>query len=1324
MKKSANERGERRRRPRRRPGRLRRWLLRPAIWALAALALAVLGGWLVLRSDWLEERLARRIELELSARFDREVRFEGLSFTLLPLGVEVTGATIAGLEPDDPPFAAVERLVVEAAFGSLRRREIELQRVVATGPRVALRFGEEGEDNLVHWRRREEREGRSPFRPEIRIGQIAVEGGELAVDDRRLPLDFEARNLRARLLGLGELEVQGQLQAEDVSVLLPGGRPYLGALAAKVRIDPEGLEVLNARVSGPDLDAAARGAWSWREEKSLALDVDARGETALLERLGYLEGLMEGPFRFDGGFAWRPESWGYRGRVESPRLTVLDRRLEGVEGVLSGDRGGLRFDLERAGYGGGAVGGAVIVDTGGGATSVALDLKLDAVRLERLLADQEIPVTGVDGRVSGGFTYEFAAAEPRLGEGWADLRIAAEPEPRPGSLRVTGTAPLAIQRGVLRSRALRLVSAAQRIESSGTYDIGRAEGRFDYRIDSDRIAELFRLVPLPAPGEPVPPWLPATGSGVVEGTLAIAAGGVTTDLTADLFGVDAEGYHAERLQGSMRLGAAGVERLRLELLREEGAIIVTGSVPFGEAAPPSPGFFLAVEAVGWPLADLAVWMPLELPVDGRVGGHLELGGRPEAPAGVMDVALRPAVVSGLDVDALELRMRFDPERVAIEELRLAAEAGEVRLAGEVPLAGEGLSLALESSPLDLAREPLAALGQGRLAGTLTVVGRIAGSLERPAVDADLGWADLALAGRRLGENGDASTRVLWDGEELRAEGSLLGLVRFEGGGRLDREGAALELAVSSSRLADLAALALPEPTEEFSGSFAGRLTAGADFTAGGEIALGLELQRLEARFRDHALANLEPVRLRLDGDTLILDSVFLGEEGGTSEVFLAGRVLLDGSNSIELNLQSTLDTAWFGVLLPDLELRGGTFDAIASIGGTLAEPRLNGVGELAGARLLLADLPYSFDELRGVALFYPEQLVIDSARARFAGGSVLAGGSVRLRGPDAPGYRLQFSGRGLSVRYPEGWLLRGDAEVVLSSTPEGRQVRGTVDLDRAFYLQDVELGLGALLQALFERRRLEVEETSELLATTQLGVQVSGERALRIRNNLANLEGSADLSLRGSLARPVVFGKVELVPGGTVVYADSDYVVQRGLLTFANPYRIEPVVDLVATTDRRDYDVTLNLSGSLDRLNATFSSDPPLADLEVLALLTGGVGLPASGAGVAGTSSVGAEGFLYGQAASLITRRVNRLFGLDKLRIDPLTSSTGSLSSARVTVGKRLSRDLTATYSYDPTSTEQQVLEMEWHISRSLVLVVTQNGDNTYAVDARWEKAF
>ena len=79
--------------------------------------------------------------------------------------------------------------------------------------------------------------------------------------------------------------------------------------------------------------------------------------------------------------------------------------------------------------------------------------------------------------------------------------------------------------------------------------------------------------------------------------------------------------------------------------------------------------------------------------------------------------------------------------------------------------------------------------------------------------------------------------------------------------------------------------------------------------------------------------------------------------------------------------------------------------------------------------------------------------------------------------------------------------------------------------------------------------------------------------------------------MQGTLAAPVVFGTVEAEPGGTLIYSDNEYEVERFLLTFNNPNRIDPIIDLVARTEVRSYDITLNLSGTLDRLDTRFTSD-------------------------------------------------------------------------------------------------------------------------------------
>ncbi|MDX1632918.1 MAG: translocation/assembly module TamB domain-containing protein, partial [Thermoanaerobaculia bacterium] len=195
----------------------------------------------------------------------------------------------------------------------------------------------------------------------------------------------------------------------------------------------------------------------------------------------------------------------------------------------------------------------------------------------------------------------------------------------------------------------------------------------------------------------------------------------------------------------------------------------------------------------------------------------------------------------------------------------------------------------------------------------------------------------------------------------------------------------------------------------------------------------------------------------------------------------------------------------------------------------------------------------------------------------------------------------------------------------------------------------------------------------------------------------------------------------------TLVYNDNRYVVERASLVFANPYRMEPVLDLVARTEVAEYDVTLSLFGPLDRLAASFSSDPPLPDLEVLSLLVSGSptrlssGFPELGGGDASTSA--AEGLLFGQAASLISERVGALFGFDAFRIEPLSTSGGQVSSARVTVGKRFSSRLYVTYSYDPSTTGEQRIQAEYQLGEGWLVRLTQE-EEAYTVDFLRERRF
>src|ERR1043165_2395616 len=59
----------------------------------------------------------------------------------------------------------------------------------------------------------------------------------------------------------------------------------------------------------------------------------------------------------------------------------------------------------------------------------------------------------------------------------------------------------------------------------------------------------------------------------------------------------------------------------------------------------------------------------------------------------------------------------------------------------------------------------------------------------------------------------------------------------------------------------------------------------------------------------------------------------------------------------------------------------------------------------------------------------------------------------------------------------------------------------------------------------------------------------------------------------------------------------------RGDVTFANPVAIDPQVNLQATTHVRNYDLDVTVTGTPDRLNVNYRSEPPLPKSDIIALL-------------------------------------------------------------------------------------------------------------------------
>ncbi|MFP5247374.1 MAG: translocation/assembly module TamB domain-containing protein, partial [Thermoanaerobaculia bacterium] len=151
------------------------------------------------------------------------------------------------------------------------------------------------------------------------------------------------------------------------------------------------------------------------------------------------------------------------------------------------------------------------------------------------------------------------------------------------------------------------------------------------------------------------------------------------------------------------------------------------------------------------------------------------------------------------------------------------------------------------------------------------------------------------------------------------------------------------------------------------------------------------------------------------------------------------------------------------------------------------------------------------------------------------------------------------------------------------------------------------------------------------------------------------------------------------------------------------------------------YEVTVNLTGTPDRLTPTITSDPPASDITLFSILGfGGLGSRDAAQQAGGVGLIG-QSLLYQSIGTLIGSRVFPF--VDSFAYDPGTLDAGSGSGAKVTFEKRLSNKIRflLVYNLDNQQSRQVV---EWLVNPSWTVQLTRDETDEYRLDARFRRRY
>ncbi|RLQ88429.1 translocation/assembly module TamB domain-containing protein [Notoacmeibacter ruber] len=706
--------------------------------------------------------------------------------------------------------------------------------------------------------------------------------------------------------------------------------------------------------------------------------------------------------------------------------------------------------------------------------------------------------------------------------------------------------------------------------------------------------------------------------------------------------------------------------------------------------------------------DIANAIVPDLEAAGTISGTAEITGPRNAPSVAFDVngegltvaQLSDAGIRPLVVDA---RGQTDGRTLDVNASLSNSQGVNAVVNGRVPLGSEGsldLQVDLDAVPLELANTVRPDLGAD---GTISGNGRVTGTLSSPNVDFDLRGDGLTVA--QLRQNGVAPLSLRasgqTNGQTLRLDATATnnqgvrlaanGTVPVGGNGNMavNIDVAAVPLSLANSVRPDL--------------GLSGTLTGSARVT-GSLSSPNADFQLAVPNLNASALQGVGPLAVDAQGRF-------------ANQAVQLGRLNVAGGQGLALNASGTIPLWGSGLnvsfdgaaplAIADrfLDSRGtsigGTVQISGQATGALANPNIAVSVNTSGASLFDPQTNTRLTNIDISATANRQQVVIQSASANLSGGGSLgASGSVGLTNGFPANITITLN----QARYSDGEFIaatvNGTIRITGSLTADPL-IAGNIDVARAEITVPDSFGSSVDIQAVnhinapsdvratlaraFPGSGGRIPTPASRPSVPRLDITLSAPNQIFVRGRGLDAELGGQLRLTGNTRNIQPVGGFELIRGRLAILGKR-ITFQSGTITFVGD--MNPYLNFVASSQAEGTTIYINVQGTVDSLDISFSSDTQLPEDEALALLIFGRGIgQLSPLQLAQLAAAAAE--LAGNGPSVMSG-VREATGLDNL--DIVTDNEGNVAaragryvSENVYVGVEAGEESKVTINLDVT---------------------------------------
>jgi translocation and assembly module TamB len=1273
-------------------------------------------------------------------------RVELGSFHVVPLRfeVEVRNLTIHGRETSGVPYIHVDSMLATVNLSSAFGAKVGFHSLTLQHPVAHLIVYPDGSTNQPI----PVQQGKVDFARlfSISIDRLEVRNGEVIWQDQTIPLDFQAEDVSAGLnYSFFHRRYSGSVGVKKAETQFNGYRPLAWGGRSDFSVGESGIEINSLQATAESSQIQANGLIAnfrnpvFKGKYKVLLDVRQAG--AIIRQ----PELKAGKLGIDGEGSWSAQSFA-AGGIFDLREFAAESKAISLKGAAAAGRFSLdpqKFSLSQVA--GRALNGSFAADaevTGWRSTAAphtrgdergVVKVRAKDISVAELLGSLGAPFRPINRlKLAGDLT---GTSDVKWAQSARDAEISFAVEvARPGKL-AAGQIPLtAIARGTyeVRTAELNLVdfnasTPATQIRASGAMTAASAMRILFTTSDLGEwqpvIANIF---PSGAP-------FAVHGRAIFNGTARAAfqnpviAGNLQVQdfdsLLAETPHTKAQRHHWDSLVADLQISGRSLNVRNALLSRGDETVRVDGSAELAAwNLPPEGGFRLEADVHNSDVSELARLANLDHALEGRLDARVHLVGTRLHPQGNGTLSLKQGSIDGQKFDSASATVGIDGAQTTFRGLTISRGPAIIHADGTYDLSSHAFDIAATGNDFDLAQFSQLERSRIKLAGKLDFTAHAAGVPSAPTVTANLHVRDVSMNDEMVG---DLVLDVQSHGQDLRLNGksNFASSELFVDGDVQLREQWPSRIDFRFSHL-DIDSFLESYLHGHATGhsAVAGSVQVRGPLRNPGQMTVVGNLTELRAELDKIKLHNEGPIHFEIADRNLRLERVHI--TGDNTDFSGGGSVQLAGEKAINLQGHGQADLKLIESYDRDFSA-SGTLTGEAAITGSLDSPVAKGKLRIENAAISDINMPSALSEINGSFNFSQNQVTIENLTAKTGGGTVAFTGHAEVAGKQL-NFDLTASANAVRLRYPPGVSSTANAELHWSGSSAGSTLAGDVTIIKLGATPGFDFG--AYLQRAAQVSSL--PQTDPVLNKIRLDLHLVTAPELQMQTSIIRLQGDADLRIRGNAAKPVILGRADILEG-EASFNGTKYRLERGGVSFNNPAVTTPFLDLEATTRVRDYEVTLSMSGELDKPKINYRSEPPLPTADIIALLAFGQTTEQSAqlqqSSQSAFSQQASNAMLAAALNATLSNRTQRLFGVSRIKIDPqglATETSPTQNGPAVTIEQQVKDNLTVTYTTSVAQASQQVIRAEYNVSKnvSVVAIRDQNGVVSFDVKIRRRK--